>query len=84
MRPPTKWIERENHKIVGGALTAARCSANITQVELARRLQKPQSFVSAYELGKRRVNLVELLLIARTLGVDPAEIFAEIVRSLPE
>jgi predicted transcriptional regulator len=55
----------------------------MTQVELARRLRKPQSVVSAYEAGTRRVDLVEFLVIVRALGVDAVEIFAEIVRSLP-
>jgi len=44
--------------------------ANLTQVELARRLRKPQSFVSASEAGKRRVDVVEFLLIVWTLGAD--------------
>jgi transcriptional regulator with XRE-family HTH domain len=63
-------------------LAAARQRVNLTQQELARRLGKPQSFISAYEGGLRRVDLIEFLLIARTLGADPVDIFAEIVRSL--
>jgi hypothetical protein len=31
---------------------------------------------------RRRVDLIELLWIVRTLGADPVDIFAEIVRSL--
>jgi transcriptional regulator with XRE-family HTH domain len=69
---------------VGAALEAARRKANMTQVELARRLGKPQSVVSGYEAGKRRVDLVEFLVIVRALGADPVEIFAEIVGSLPK
>jgi transcriptional regulator with XRE-family HTH domain len=83
MRAATKWVQPEHHLIVGAALEAARQRANITQVELARRLGKPQSFVSAYELGKRRVDVIEFLLIARALGADPVEIFAEIAASVP-
>jgi hypothetical protein len=30
----------------------------------------------------RRVDVIEFLLIARTLGADPVEIFAEIARSV--
>jgi predicted transcriptional regulator len=51
---------------------------------LAALLGKPQSVVSGYEAGKRRVDVVEFLLIVRTLGADPVAIFAEIVGSLPE
>jgi transcriptional regulator with XRE-family HTH domain len=65
-------------------LAAARQRAKLTQVELAARLRKPQSFVSAFEAGKRRVDLIEFLLIARTLGADPIDIFAEITKSAAE
>jgi DNA-binding transcriptional regulator YiaG len=75
------WVEAEHYKIVGACLAAARRRANVTQQELAARLGKPQSFVSEYERGQRRVDLVELLVISRALGVDPLELFAEIARS---
>jgi len=78
MRAAATWIHPEDHQVVGAALAAARQRAKLTQVELARRLRKPQSFVSAFEAGKPRINLIESLLIARTLGADPAGIFAEI------
>ena len=81
MRAATRWVQPEHHQVVGAALEADRRRANMTQVELARRLGKPQSVVSAIEAGKRRVDLVEFLLIARTLGADPLGIFAEIAAS---
>jgi transcriptional regulator with XRE-family HTH domain len=37
---------------------------------VARRLGKPQSFVSKCESGERRVDLVELLAFAKLYGVD--------------
>jgi transcriptional regulator with XRE-family HTH domain len=83
MRAAAKWVKPEHYEIVGNVLATARQHANVTQVELAARLRKPQSFVSAFEAGKRRVDLVEFMLITRTLGADPAEIFAEIAGSLP-
>jgi transcriptional regulator with XRE-family HTH domain len=82
MRTAAKLVQPEHHQIVGAALATARRKANLTQVELARRLGKPQSVVSAYEAGKRRVDVVEFLLIARSLGADPVDIFAEITRSV--
>jgi hypothetical protein len=78
------WVEAEHYKVVGACLAAARRRANVTQQELARRLAKPQSFVSAYEGGRRRVDVIEFVLIARTLGADPVDFFADIVRSLPK
>jgi transcriptional regulator with XRE-family HTH domain len=77
-----KWVQAEHYAIVGAALEAARQQANLTQVELARRLGKPQSVVSGYESGKRRVDLVEFLVIARALGADPVEIFGQVAQSV--
>ena len=75
------WVEIEQYKIVGACLAAARRRANVTQQELAAKLGKPQSFVSEYERGQRRVDVVELLVISRALAIDPLELFAEIARS---
>lgn len=43
------------------ALADARRAANLTQAQLAERLQKPQSFVSKVEAGDRRIDVVEFL-----------------------
>ena len=76
------WVEAEHYKIVGACLAAARRRANVTQQELAARLGKPQSFVSEYERGQRRVDVIELLVISRALRVDPLALFTEIARSV--
>lgn len=57
-------------------LIGARKSAKLTQAELAQRLQKPQSFVAKYELGERRVDVVEFVAIATALGLEPTEFLA--------
>ena len=75
------WVQHEQYKIAGACLAAARRRANVTQQELAARLGKPQSFVSEYERGQRRVDVVELLFISRALGIDPLELFTEIARA---
>jgi transcriptional regulator with XRE-family HTH domain len=41
-------------------LRQAREEANLTQVEVARKLSQPQSYVSRCESGERRVDAVEL------------------------
>lgn len=46
-------------------LRAAREGAGLTQVEVAKRLRVPQSFVSKCESGERRVDVVELGAFAR-------------------
>jgi transcriptional regulator with XRE-family HTH domain len=51
----------------------ARKSAGLTQVDLADRLGRPQSFVSKYERGERRLDVIEFCEVCRALGVDPVE-----------
>jgi len=43
----------------------ARAQSGLGQVEVARRLKKPQSYVSKCESGERRVDIVELKAFAR-------------------
>ena len=42
-------------------LRQARENAGLTQMQAARALRKPQSFVSKCESGERRVDVVELM-----------------------
>ena len=72
------WVKPRDHKLVGESLAAVRKRAGITQQELAKRLGKPQSFVSAFEGGQRRVDLMEFFLIVEALRVDPRRVFADI------
>ena len=43
----------------------ARIAAGLSQVQVAQKLKKPQSFVSKCESGERRVDFVELRQFAR-------------------
>ena len=48
-------------------LVSARRDAGLRQVDLAERLGKPQSFVSKVERGERRLDVVELIVVARAI-----------------
>ena len=74
------WVDPGEHKIVGEVLKEFRKSADLHQKDIATRLNKPQSFVSAYEAGQRRIDVLELLRIADVVGADPCVVFTEIVR----
>ena len=49
---------------------ASGAAADITQAELAEKLGTDQSFVSKYERGERRLDVVELRGICLALGID--------------
>lgn len=63
-------------------LVDARKQTCMTQNQLAARLRRPQSFVSKYERGERRLDVVEFLQIASALGKDPAAFLKQLKRKL--
>jgi transcriptional regulator with XRE-family HTH domain len=50
-------------------LRAIRREAGLRQDDLARTLNKPQSFVSKYESGERRLDVLELRLVCHACGI---------------
>jgi transcriptional regulator with XRE-family HTH domain len=64
-------VGNEAHKKFRDLLVQARKDANVTQAELSSRLRRPQSFVSKYERGERRLDVVEFGEVAKALGIDP-------------
>ena len=47
-----------------------RTQAGVSQRDLAGWLRRHQSFVSKYESGERRIDMVEMYDICRALGVS--------------
>jgi transcriptional regulator with XRE-family HTH domain len=56
---------RQHYAQFLGRLKQARVEAALTQVEVAKKLERPQSFVSKIESGERRVDIVELNELAK-------------------
>ena len=64
------------------SLIAARRQAGITQAELSRRLGRHQSFVSNFESRIRRLDIIEALVIARAIGLDPVTMMEDLNASV--
>jgi transcriptional regulator with XRE-family HTH domain len=61
-------------------LVDARHARRLTQVQLADALGRPQSSVSKYERGERRLDFVEVLEIAAALDADINDLVAAVRR----
>ena len=59
-------------------LRQARVDAGLTQVELAEKLGKPQSYVSKAELGERKLDFLETLDFCVACGKDVGELVREL------
>jgi ribosome-binding protein aMBF1 (putative translation factor) len=51
-------------------MRAERERAGLTQTMLSQQLERPQSYVSKYERGERRLDVIEFLEVARIVGFD--------------
>lgn len=69
----TKSVFSEQYERFKQLLVEARKKAGLTQVELAERLSRPQSYVSKYERGERRLDVIEFLNVAEAIGIEPNE-----------
>ena len=54
-------------------LRQIRVEAKLRQVDLAKKLRQPQSFVSKYESGERRLDLLELQQVCSAVGISLIE-----------
>ena len=76
------WVDQRDYQIVGNVLADARAQAGLTQQQLAQQLGKPQSFVSNYERGQRRLDVLELLAVLDVLEAEPRKVFSDILARL--
>jgi transcriptional regulator with XRE-family HTH domain len=51
-------------------LKDVRTESGLIQTDLARRLGRPQNFVSLYERGVRRLDVLELREVCKALGIS--------------
>ena len=73
-------LHTEPYKRFAQALKEARLRADLSQYDLADRLGVDQSYVSKYEAGRRRLDVVEFLRIAVAMGADYRVILDPIAR----
>lgn len=63
-------IHDQRYQLVISVLVAARQHNKLSQSKLAQILGKPQQFVSRYEHGQRRLDVIEYFDAASALGLD--------------
>ena len=68
-----KSIHSRRRETLRQVLRAIRVEAGLRQVDLAMRLGQPQSFVSKYEGGERRLDVVELEQVCESCGTTLTE-----------
>ncbi len=65
-----KSIQTREYAYFVDKLRQARLEAGLTQVQVAKKLKRPQSHISNIESGQQRVDVVELQRFAKLYGKD--------------
>lgn len=63
-------MHSERYQIFRSLLISARETAGLSQVQVAEGVGRPQSFVSKYERGDRRLDFTEFMELAEVLSID--------------
>ncbi|MDP2704032.1 MAG: helix-turn-helix transcriptional regulator [bacterium] len=65
-----KSIHTKEYAVFVERLRKARDEAGLTQVQVAKKLKRPQSHISNIESGQQRVDVVELQRFAKMYAKD--------------
>jgi len=79
--PRTLWSDAQAALV--SALIQARKEAGLSQAALAGKLRCHQSLIARIESGERRIDVIELVVLARAIGVEPAEIVTGLLGVIP-
>jgi ribosome-binding protein aMBF1 (putative translation factor) len=68
--PMLRGKQAASRRRLAELLAAERKRAGLRQVDLAKRLRRPQSFVATIESGRRHIDVIEFLGLAEIIGFD--------------
>jgi len=68
----------DEYQALRDVIIEARREAGLTQRQMASRLGRSASHIGRIEIGERRVDTLELVRMAKSLGVEPTHLFRQI------
>lgn len=71
-------IYSEEHKALRTALKRERKAASLHQSDIARSTNRSQAYISKFETGDLRIDVVDFILFCKVIGCDPHTIIDEI------
>ncbi|MBO1926639.1 helix-turn-helix domain-containing protein [Thiomicrorhabdus sp. 6S2-11] len=73
-----KSVWQKKYELLAGELRAMRLAAGLTQADLAKKLDKPQSYVSKYEGCDRYLGFIEVLEVCEACESDPTSLIQKL------
>jgi HTH-type transcriptional regulator/antitoxin HipB len=74
-----KTLRSPRHVRLVQLIVDKRKEAGLSQADLAEAIDRYQSVVAAIESGGRRIDVVEFLDLAETIGFDPHEVLSQVM-----
>lgn len=75
---PGKSLFSARHDKLLELLRSMRTNAGLSQLQAAKSLKRPQSFISKCESGERRVDVIEFIDFCKVYGVKPEATLAQL------
>ena len=64
-------VQTKAHRKLVGALYAARRKTGMRQIEVAKKLNRSQTWIARIESGERRIDVIEFGRLCRLYRIDP-------------
>ena len=75
----TKSVFTKQYALLLSLLVSLREERGLSQRTLSKKLKKVQTYVSKYERGERRLDVIEFLEITKALDADPHQIVKQLM-----
>ncbi|MBT8514386.1 helix-turn-helix transcriptional regulator [Polynucleobacter paneuropaeus] len=72
-------LERQKYELLRSELKNARLQAKLLQADLAKKLKKPQSYISKVESGERNLDVIEFTAYCEALELDASKWLKKLV-----
>lgn len=76
-------IYSDEHRKLRELLKRERIAAGLRQSDIAERTGRSQAYISKFEHGDLRLDVVDFVRICRTIGCDPHKILDEAFAGFP-
>ena len=72
-------LERQQYEYLRSELKKARLAGELHQLDLAKRLNKPQSYISKVESGERNLDVIEFTAYCWALELEPSKFLKKLL-----
>jgi predicted transcriptional regulator len=77
-------VHTPKYRVLLKTLVEGRKSQKLSQAELAEKLGRVQTFVSKYERGERRLDVIEFIEVATALELDALKVIRKLIAVVHE